>query len=198
MPAMICWKKWRASDSESCGASESAAGRGWGAAACAAAVLRALGPSCARGERPRHTHAAFLHNVVKQLAARHVFHDDENVRRRVDHLVQADNVLPRWRGAWRDVGGWLHRTAGQAPTARHRSCSARRGGGAPILFCRASNNIKLTGCEKDLRLEISRRTFSCMSSFLILARFSTLMATFSPVRSCVASFTLPKEPMPSV
>jgi hypothetical protein len=36
--------------------------------------------------------AALLHNVVKQLPARHELNHHENVRGRVDDLVQADNV----------------------------------------------------------------------------------------------------------
>lgn len=33
-----------------------------------------------------------LHNVVKKLPAGHIFHDEENIVRGLDHLVQSNDV----------------------------------------------------------------------------------------------------------
>ena len=50
-----------------------------------------------------------------------------------------------------------------------------------------SHKRMMCGCAKRFRFAISRRTFSAMSSFLILLRFRILIATLYPVFSCTAT-----------
>lgn len=59
-----------------------------------------------------------------------------------------------------------------------------------------SYSCTMFGCRTRRRISISRRTRMRSSSDVIFSFSSTLTAIFSSVCTCMASFTLPKEPSP--
>ncbi len=56
----------------------------------------------------------------------------------------------------------------------------------------------MCGCRISLRMCISRETLSTSVTSTILSFSRIFMATFSPTRVCLPSFTLPKVPSPIV
>lgn len=56
----------------------------------------------------------------------------------------------------------------------------------------------MLGCLAFLRIAISRSTLILSAYVCILFLWSIFMATSSPVRMCLPSFTFPKVPFPIV
>lgn len=62
----------------------------------------------------------------------------------------------------------------------------------------STHSLMICGCRSSCRYWISRSILPAMSRVTSLFRFMIFRATFWPLTWCVASFTFPKEPSPSV